>query len=385
MRIGFDAKRAFNNNTGLGNYSRFIIEALSPPAPQRGSQKNGDDDFFLYTNRIIDSDWKDFHREHCVVKVAPPLGAGGLWRSWLIVNDLVRDEIDIYHGLSNEIPFGIRKSGVKSVVTIHDLIFLRYPELYPAIDRFIYNKKFRYACQNADSIVAVSEQTKADIMEFYEIPSERIRVIYQDCQAIFYPSTTLRVRQDTLRVREEILKKYALEKPYVLCVSSFSERKNQKRLVEAFRQLDLPEYELILVGGKTKYSEELFLNPPLGRFDASIRGLFDVPSADLPALYQGASLCVYPSFFEGFGIPIVEALHSGVPVVAATGSCLEEAGGGGALYANPLDSSDLADKMHQVLTNETLRKELIMKGSEHVKQFSGELIACQLMGLYGEL
>ena len=381
MRIGFDAKRAFNNNTGLGNYSRFIIEALSsnsPPRLQRGSLGTPRHNYVLYTNKISDSSWNGFDEKSCAVKVAPPLGAGGLWRSWLIVNDLVRDGIDIYHGLSNEIPFGIRKSGVKSVVTIHDLIFLRYPELYPAIDRFIYNKKFRYACENADAIVAVSQQTKADIIEFYKIPSERIRVIYQDCQAMFHPSTTL-------RVREEILKKYALEKPYILCVSSFSKRKNQKRLVEAFRQLDLPEYELILVGGKSKYAEAIFENPSLGRFDASIRGLFDVPSSDLPALYQGASLCVYPSFFEGFGIPIVEALHSGVPVVAATGSCLEEAGGGGALYANPLDSSDLADKMHQVLTSETLRKELIRKGSEHIKQFSGERIAGQLMELYGEL
>jgi glycosyltransferase involved in cell wall biosynthesis len=370
MRIGFDAKRAFNNNTGLGNYSRFIIESLSP-RPRWGSLDIPKDEYVLYTNKILKSKLENF--AGCEVK-APPSGAGGaLWRSWLIVNDLVRDNIDIYHGLSNEIPFGIRKSGVKSVVTIHDLIFLRYPELYPFIDRFIYNKKFRYACENADAIVAVSQQTKDDIMEFYKIPSERIRVIYQDCKEIFHPSATL-------RVREEILKKYSLNKPYILCVSSFSERKNQKRLIEAFQQLGLKDYELILVGGKSKYSEQIFEIPPSG-----VRGLFSVPSTDLPALYQGAALFVYPSFFEGFGIPIVEALHSGVPVVAATGSCLEEAGGDGALYANPLDVNDLADKMRQVLTNQTLRNDLIFKGKEHVKQFSSERIAGQLMELYREL
>ena len=102
-------------------------------------------------------------------------------------------------------------------------------------------------------------------------------------------------------------------------------------------------------------------------------------------MYQGASLCVYPSFFEGFGIPIVEALHSGIPVVAATGSCLEEAGGEGVLYANPLDVNDLADKMQQVLTNDSLRHDLILKGREHVKQFSAENIAGQLIKLYQEL
>ncbi len=378
MRIGFDAKRAFNNHTGLGNYSRFIIESLLEYAPEH--------EYLAYSTKknVSTTDLfggKDINNLELRTPNSELRIQNSIWRSWLIVNDLKQDNVDIYHGLSNEIPFGIRKSGVKSVVTIHDLIFLRYPELYPFIDRFIYNKKFRYACENADAIVAVSQQTKDDIMEFYKIPSERIRVIYQDCHEIFHPSATL-------RIREEILKKYSLNKPYILCVSSFSERKNQKRLIEAFQQLGLKDYELILVGGKSKYSDQLFNISPLGRFDASIggvRGLFNVPSTDLPSLYQGAALFVYPSFFEGFGIPIVEALHSGVPLVAATGSCLEEAGGDGALYANPLDINDLADKMRQVLTNQTLRNDLILKGKEHVKQFSGERIAGQLVELYREL
>lgn len=376
MRIGFDAKRAFNNHTGLGNYSRFVIEALLKYAPLH--------EYSAYTPKPP--------RDNNGLKLSPKLPTtligGGLWRSWLINNDLKKDNVDIFHGLSNEIPFEIRKSGVKSVVTIHDLIFLRYPELYPAIDRFFYQQKFRYACENADAVVAVSQQTKDDIMEFYKIPAERIRVIYQDCQSIFFPSATLRERPSAgtpaatfdERVGDDILKKYSLNKPYIICVSSFSERKNQKRLVEAFQQLGLKDYELVLVGGKSKYAEEIALNSP-----QNTRILYGVPSADLPALYQGASLCVYPSFFEGFGIPIVEALHSGIPVVAATGSCLEEAGGEGALYANPLDINDLADKMQQVLSNDYLRENLILKGKEHVKQFSAENIAGQLIELYQEL
>lgn len=361
MRIGFDAKRAFNNHTGLGNYSRFVIEALLKYAPQH--------EYLAYTPKPP----RDNNRLKLSPKLPTTLMGGGLWRSWLINNDLKKDNVDIFHGLSNEIPFGIRKSGVKSVVTIHDLIFVRYPELYPAIDRFFYQQKFRYACENADAVVAVSQQTKDDIMEFYKIPSERIRVIYQDCQSSFHQKVD---NQSILTIRS----KYSLDKPYIICVSSFSERKNQKRLVEAFQELGLKDNELLLIGGKSKYAEEIIQNSP-----QNTRISYGVPSADLPALYQGSSLCVYPSFFEGFGIPIVEALHSGIPVVAATGSCLEEAGGDGALYANPLDVNDLADKMQQVLTNDSLRNDLILKGKEHIKQFSAENIAGQLIQLYREL
>jgi glycosyltransferase involved in cell wall biosynthesis len=359
MRIGFDAKRAFNNQTGLGNYSRFIIEALLKYAPEN--------EFLAYTPKPPKSENNGLRLP---IKTPTSVIGGGLWRSWLINDDLRSDKIRIYHGLSNEIPYRIQQSGVKSVVTIHDLIFLRYPELYPAIDRFFYQKKFRYACENADAIVAISQQTKDDIMEFYKIPSERIKIIYQDCQSIFHQKLDSQLINETKH-------KYSLKKPYLICVSSFSERKNQKRLIEAFLSLNLKEYELVLVGGKSKYSEEIAKESPEG-----VKFLFGVPSADLPALYQGASLCVYPSFFEGFGIPIVEALHSGVSVVAATGSCLEEAGGNGALYANPLDVSDLASKIQQVLSNESLRNELILKGKEHIKQFSAERIAGQLVELY---
>lgn len=362
MRIGFDAKRAFNNHTGLGNYGRFVIEALLKYAPQN--------EYLAYTPKPPKTDSIGLQ---LAPKLPTTLLGGGIWRSWLIHNNLQQDNVDIYHGLSNEIPFGIKKSGVKSIVTIHDLIFLRYPELYPFIDRVIYDKKFRYACENADAIVAVSQQTKDDIMEFYKIPAERIKVIYQDCQSIFHQKTDN-------QLIEGLKKKYSLNKPYILCVSSFSERKNQKRLVKAFQQLGLKDYELVLVGGKSKYAEEIEQNLP-----QNVKLLYGVPSSDLPALYQGAEMSVYPSFFEGFGIPIVESLHSGVPVVAATGSCLEEAGGDGALYANPLDINDLANKIQQVLTSKTLRNDLILKGKEHIKQFSAERIAGQLVELYRDL
>ena len=369
MKIGFDAKRAFHNNTGLGNYSRFVIGGLlkyvkeneyfaySPPNPQRGS-------FYIELLRII--------------KVPPLRVRGlGLWRSFFIKNDLQRDGIQIYHGLSNELPFGKMPSRIKTVVTIHDLIFERYPKIYPFFDRIIYKIKFRKACQNADAIVAVSEQTKRDIIDFYGITPEKIHVIYQDCDVAF---------QEKLSVEQikNIRAKHQIKHKYILSVGTIIERKDQLTLVKAFHKLDLSNYELILVGGKSAYQDQIESYIQQHNL-LNIKLLNKVPFQDLPAIYQGSELFVYPSFFEGFGIPIVEALHSGVPVVAATGSCLEEAGGEGALYANPLDMNDLADKMLQVLVDKDLRKQLIEAGGKHVKQFSAERIANKLNDIYQNL
>jgi glycosyltransferase involved in cell wall biosynthesis len=363
MRIGFDAKRAFYNQTGLGNYSRFVIDALL--------KNQSENDYYLYASGvgipISESVDFPFLKSQIKKKTNP------LWRTWLINNDLRRDSINIFHGLSNEIPFRIHQSGVKSVVTIHDLIFLRYPNLYPAIDRWIYNQKFKYACQNADAIVAVSEQTKRDIVEFYQISEERIRVVYQGQ----LPNNSKSILKNALTIEEGKSK-------VILCVGTITERKNQLTLVKAFEALNLSDYELILVGGKTNYQNQIETYIQNKKLD-NIKILNNVDSIGLNQLYQQAELFVYPSIFEGFGIPIIEAIDYGLPVVAATGSCLEEAGGGGGVYANPLDFNDLADKMNQVLQNESLKKQLIQNGKEHIKKFSPEIIASDLNKIYKEV
>ena len=364
MRIGFDAKRAFHNNTGLGNYSRFIIKALLKYAPQN--------EYLAYSPKLGIRDWGGRRSALGIREIIAKNKF--LWRSWLIKSDLERDNIQIYHGLSNELPFGLKKSSIKTVVTIHDLIFERYPRLYPFFDTLIYKFKFRNACKNADVIVAVSEQTKRDIVEFYGTNPNKIKVIYQDCDEVFQ----VKLSEETIK---NVAVKYEIKKKYILSVGTIIERKNQASLVAAFHQINLSNYQLILVGGHSKYQDQIEKYIQENKVQ-NVKILNKVPLQDLPALYQGASLFVYPSFFEGFGIPIVEALHSGVPVVGATGSCLEEAGGDGALYADPANIDDLADKMMTVLVNKELQKTLVEAGQKHVQKFAAERIAKELNGIY---
>ncbi len=178
MNIGFDAKRAFHNSTGLGHYSRTLIRSLADCYPEH--------QYYLFNPKP--SSLFSFPEKN-IQEVRPASFINNIfssvWRSSWVKNDLKKYKIDIYHGLSHEIPVGIQKTGIKSVVTIHDLIHERHPEQYNAIDVKIYNKKFRYACANADKIIAISEQTKKDIIEFYKTPEEKITVCYQSCNPAF--------------------------------------------------------------------------------------------------------------------------------------------------------------------------------------------------------
>jgi glycosyltransferase involved in cell wall biosynthesis len=361
MKIGFDAKRAFNNTTGLGNYSRFIIEALGKYCAEN--------QYFTYTPKMNDSLFKHHNT------ITPPHVFHSYWRTVGIVNDLKRDGILLYHGLSNELPLGLAKANIRAVVTIHDLIFVRYPKLYPAIDRFFYYRKCKSACQNADVIVAVSEQTKRDIIEFFKVNPQKIKVVYQDCDVAFQR----RVGEEAILT---VKQKYNLDRRYMLSVGTIEERKNQLRLVQSFYEANLKDATLVLVGRATKYQQQIEAFIQQKQLQHKVRILNHAPFADLPALYQGAKLFAYLSVFEGFGIPIVEALHSQTPVLAATGSCLEEAGGGGAIYASPLDKNDIAEKMSQLWNDDNLQKKLIVAGTKHVQQFSGQNIAQELVTLY---
>jgi glycosyltransferase involved in cell wall biosynthesis len=368
MKIGFDAKRAFQNFTGLGNYSRFVIKALA--------QNKAQNQYILYAPKAVENPRTAFlfHFKNVVIKTAPIKWLKSYWRSKGVIKDLVADQVELYHGLSHEIPAGLQQKGIKSVVTIHDLIYLRYPQFFKYIDRKIYDYKFRAACKNADQIIAISEQTKRDIIKYFGTKANKITVVYQGCDEVFYQSASA-------DVKKEVSNKYQLPTEFLLCVGTLEERKNQLLILKALTKL--PQHiKLVLVGKQTNYVRQLDLFIAENKLENRVQFLTDVPFSDLPAIYQLAKIFVYPSRFEGFGIPILEALNSEIPVVAAKGSCLEEAGGPNSIYISPNDEQELATAILKVWNDENLAQQMIIKGKEYALNFKAEKIAEDLMKVY---
>ena len=168
-----------------------------------------------------------------------------------MAGDVAKDSLDLYHGLTHELPRKIEKLGVKTAVTVHDLIFFRYPEQYRWIDRNVYEWKYRTSCNVADRVVAISEQTKLDVVEYFGIPPEKISVLYQTCDEGFYEKVEA-LEKDRIRTR------YGLPKDYVLYVGSFTERKNTIALVHAFAKVQKKHgVHLVLVGAGGLYGKKM--------------------------------------------------------------------------------------------------------------------------------
>ncbi|HKG07655.1 MAG TPA: glycosyltransferase family 1 protein [Pedobacter sp.] len=364
MKIGFDGKRAANNLTGLGNYSRSLIAHMAQLFPQN--------QYFVYTPKIKSKPQITAFLNHPGVFARRPDQPSLLWRTLGIKKQLTKDQIDLFHGLSHEIPTGLR---IPALVTVHDLIFLRFPQYFGVIDRFIYKLKCSYACMHANKIIAISECTKRDIITFFHIDPEKIEVVYQSCDDSFK-------RSASDKKKSEVRRKFELPERYLLNVGTIEERKNLLTLVRALKHID-PAYKLVVVGRPTVYTSLVHKEIELQDLRSRIIFLKDVPFDELPAIYQMASVFVYPSVYEGFGIPVIEALYSGVPVVAASGSCLEEAGGPDSSYVSPFDHMGFAGAVNNLIHSptDTLAK-LSAKGSAYVQRFNNEPLSAKMMEIY---
>ena len=372
MIIGVDAKRIVRNATGLGNYGRTLVNDLAAVVPDDWQLRLYAPDAGRDTLR---SQVMETERLRYVYPHHWPGSIGrSLWRIGPIVRDLKRDGVQLYHGLTGELPVGINKSGIRSVVTIHDLIFLRHPEYYHQLDVKIYKWKFHQTVREADRIIAISERTKQDIMELGGVAADRIDVIYQSCSPRYASAVSP-------QLADEVRSRYQLPERFILSVGSIEARKNIAEAVAALNHLP-EDIHLVAVGRPTEYAELVLMSINQSALESRVHFLHNVPDADLQALYQLAEVFVYPSRYEGFGIPIIEAIHSGLPVVAATGSCLEEAGGPDCLYVSPDDEKAMAVAIARVLKGAEGREERIRRSRDYVRRFEGTDVASQVLEVY---
>jgi len=296
-----------------------------------------------------------------------------------MADDIKKEKLDIFHGLSHEIPMRLDSLPVKKAVTMHDLIYLRYPEFFPWIDRVVYSQKFTYACKHSDMVIAICEQTKEDLIRFLKVDEKKIHVHYQSCSPLFYNE----LPEEKIA---EVKSKYLLQKPFILNVGAFEERKNQLTLLEAYAlAAHKIEADLVLVGQGKAYKEKVVQRVAELKLNDRVKVLNSVHHEELPALYQAAEVFCFPSLFEGFGIPIVEALFSKTPVITSHGSVFPESAGPDAVFIDPMSAQSIADALVQVLSNAVLREKMISGGLEYVQRFHRRESTLRLMDLYSQV
>ncbi|MDO4763086.1 MAG: glycosyltransferase family 1 protein [Flavobacteriaceae bacterium] len=362
MKIAFDAKRFFHNSSGLGNYSRDFVRILAHYYPEN---------HYLLLAKRQSQRGRDI-LSHPSVEFLPL--SGGLFpRQLKMGTDAQRAGADLFHGLSGELPLRWGSPKIKKIVTIHDLIFERFPEFYSAFDRKMHFWKFKKATQVADKIIAISEQTKRDVMEFLQVPEEKISVVYQGC----HPSFKQKPTDDFLN---SLRKKYQLPQRFLLNVGTIEERKNLLSVVRALSGTKIP---LVAVGRKTAYFEKI--QAEIRKNSVEVLFLEGLTMEELSGLYRLADVFIYPSLFEGFGIPIIESLFSECVVITSDTSCLPEAGGENSVYVSPFSVEDMREKIISLWENPEERRSRAEKGRLFVEQFTDEKIAQNLMKVYQEV
>ena len=361
MKIAFDGKRFFNNSSGLGNYSRDLVRILAIYFPENE---------YVLLNREQTDKGKEIVDLPNVTFIATT--KGNFSRQLKMGKDAQQINADLFHGLSGELPLKWNDKPIKKVVTIHDLIFLRFPQYYSFFDRKIHFWKFKNAAEQADLIIAISEQTKRDIIQFLKVPEEKIRVVYQGCHHVFKENQTDEFLNSTIE-------KYNLPERFILNVGTIEERKNLLNIVKAINGTDIP---LIVIGKKSKYYNKVKKYLVKNKLKNQVQFLENVSMEELAAIYKLADIFVYPSIFEGFGIPVIESLFSGTPVITSNISCLPEAGGDSSLYINPQNVEDITAKILFLWNNEAERNRRAEKGFEFVQKFNDQNIATNLMNAY---
>lgn len=374
MNIGIDYTAALKQSGGIGRYTRGLITTLAqldhknhytllitPDAPLDGLQlfetrPNFDHKTYPLPERWLTIAW---HRLYLPVPV-----------EWFA------GPIELFHSPNFILP---PTSRAKTLLTVHDLSFIRHPQ--GAVDslRAWLMKVVPRSIARADHILADSHSTKQDLTELFQVDPATVTVVGAGVEARFRPVTEQTVL-DTVRQR------YQLPGKFILSLGTLEPRKNFTGLIEAYQQSPVREsHHLVIAGGKGWLYDDIFARAAASPVADRIHFTGFVADNDLPALYSLADIFAYPSHYEGFGIPIVEAMACGVPVVCANNSCLPEVAGPAALQITATDTVALAEALHRLATDDPLRRQAIERGFHQARQFSWTAAAERLLAVYERL
>lgn len=364
MKIGLDAKRAFLNNTGLGNYSRSIILSLLEHYPQH--------QYYLFTTEIQKNEFYHQVSSHPNVNIIKPSFRffGFWWRNFGIPQIVNKLELDVYHGLSNELPYNIKKSKAVKIVTIHDLIPFKEDAFRNPFEDFLYKTKMSRACKSANTVVAISKATREDIIHYFGVEKNKIKVIYQPL--VFHPGTG----------KTDIVEKYRLPDHFILQVGTVEYRKNIQIIIRAMIKLKDPNLHFVIVGEKKRFWKSLSVYGAHNGLEKHLHFIGPVDHDELVSFYDRCLAVMYPSMYEGFGLPIVEAIHYGKPVLTTQGSCFEEAGGPGAFYCDTSNVDAVAESIGQIL--KIPHAATLEAGKQHISQFNTKNAADAFMEVYSK-
>ncbi len=349
MKIAININElTLNQNTGVKVYTREIVNALGEV-----DKKN---EYLLYANcrdealpRLYGFDYNNFK-----LKISKSLLP--FWTYFKLPREIKKDKPDVLFMPIQATPFFRKPKNIKLVVTVHDLAFLLFPKHFTFKDRFLLNFHTKRAVQMADKIIAPSEATKKDIIKFYKVDESKIEVIYHGVET------------------RHCLVSTTTNKSYILFVGSIQPRKNISRLIEAFEILknrrDEAVPRLYIAGAKGWLSDEIYGKAKESKFSEEIIFKGSVSDNELDSLYKNASIFVMPSLYEGFGLPVLEAMSYGIPCVVSDNSSLREIAGDGALLVDAYNPNDIAEKINVLLGDKELRKNLSEKGIENAKRFS---------------
>lgn len=364
-RFGFDKKSGLPNRVGSGEFCFQLLNTLA--------EIDDKNEYFIYLPKVPTSDMpKESSSWHYEV-----VEGRTLWTLVALSKKLFfdKDNLDVFFSPTHYLPF---YAGKPSIISILDISYLHFPGLFKKRDLYQLKLWGGYSIKKAKKIITISKSSKNDIIKAYNVSEAKIEVVYPGIKVISNI-------KDKILNMSDFKKKFGINDEYILFVGTLQPRKNIENLIEAFSMIKNKNLNLVIVGKKGWMYEDILNAPKKYEVSDRVKFLDNVNDEDLPGFYKNAVCFVLPSLYEGFGLPILEAMQYGCPVLTSNISSLPEAGGDAAIYFDPQNSEDIAEKIDKVTSDEKLRTEMVQKGYEQVKKFSWEKTARETLKVLQEL